>query len=514
MDRSPDHDPRHRVLYWTRGEAVRNFGDFLTELLLDRALITPIVQSARYRLVGSALDRFVLGQDLAPLGPDEHVACWGCGARDDSGLPPDTISRVRLFGVRGPLSRAALGLPDDTPLGDPGLLLPLFHEPVRGIPDGALCVPHFFEPLTPEQLIEQTGADRVLSPRVTNVAEMINLIDRICNAELVIAGSLHAAIVAAAYGTPFAFLDTGFVDTPFKWRDFAALVGITPNFARTTDEAAGIAAANASAMVLPPTLPLLGCCPWAIRPSVLFEAARRDAAAGLAPPGSLTQDSDTFQALALRSWQRSAKPRDSADVMTRLERLVGHAELLAVQGAAELAALRFTFLAEGVQPSLPFTAGTAGQAMLASGWSSPNAVGAVSHGSVSTLRLPESSGWQSLVALTFEGYLYSPVQAPFHGARRVIVHANGVRLLDTNLVNPGPGESFLAQLRIVLPHELRGVGGSLQFDIAFEPLASPRESGTGPDERQIGIALLRIVGEVDLDADDVSRGLPGAPSTH
>lgn len=487
---------------------MRNFGDFLTELLVDRALIAPLVDATRYRLIGSALDRFVLGQDLSLLGSGETIACWGCGARDATSLPADIALRVSLFGVRGPMSRIALGLPDDTPLGDPGLLLPLLHQPPAARHGETICIPHFFEPLGTAELLAQTGADRIASPRVADHAEMERLIDDIAGAGLVLAGSLHAAIVAAAYGTPFAFLDLGFVDTPFKWQDFAASIGIDAAFVTTLAEARTAADRNVATMALPPLVPLLGCCPWAVRPSVLLAAAGHDAAAGYhAETGSLLQDRSDFRALAASTGLPSATP-PASDALAALARIAEEATALANHAAAQLAAAQFSFEAgTEASPYLDFVSGTAGHAMLGEGWSAPNAVGAVSHGYASSLVLPATCGWPALGALTLEGYLFSPPEPPFAGSRKVVVHANGARLFEGELANPAGDESFLAHIRINLPLELRARGGPLRLDLGFEPCASPLELGMGFDDRRIGIALLRILGEHAASGCAASPGI-------
>jgi hypothetical protein len=59
---------------------------------------------------------------------------------------------------------------------------------------------------------------------------------RIAGAEFVLTGSLHGAILAQAYGIPWAAYDDGYVDAPPKWNDWAAYLGIRIEFIETLSE--------------------------------------------------------------------------------------------------------------------------------------------------------------------------------------------------------------------------------------------------------------------------------------
>ena len=43
------------------------------------------------------------------------------------------------------------------------------------------------------------------------------------------AGAMHAAIIAHAFGVPFAFFDIGHRDCPVKWQDWGTSVGLPPS---------------------------------------------------------------------------------------------------------------------------------------------------------------------------------------------------------------------------------------------------------------------------------------------
>ncbi|GJD56738.1 hypothetical protein [Methylobacterium dankookense] len=92
-----------------------------------------------------------------------------------------------------------------------------------------------------------------------------------------LAGSLHAAIVACAYDVPFGYLDTGFVDIPFKWRDFSALVGIGTSFCDCVADARAIyEQVNRPRLRKPPLLPMLAVAPFSVRLEMLLKAYHYD----------------------------------------------------------------------------------------------------------------------------------------------------------------------------------------------------------------------------------------------
>jgi hypothetical protein len=240
----------HRISYWRKGLRTQNFGDFLSELLVrafssaglwDRRCGRPRREYDVIHLIGSVIADINIQNDLehAGFGADPAIAFWGCGKRDAAAIPNELLERCRFLGVRGPLTRDALGLAAGTPMGDPALLLPIIHKP-RPSAVGAgkiICMPHFLEPLPEEELIKRTGAEVILRPNIApDMETLLGLVDALATARFVLAGALHAAIVACAFGRPFAFFDSGYIDVPFKWEDFAASVNIPCRFARSVAE--------------------------------------------------------------------------------------------------------------------------------------------------------------------------------------------------------------------------------------------------------------------------------------
>lgn len=271
-----------RIFYWRQGESSQNFGDYLAEYFLDKALLGPRIVAGAYHLLGSTLDEGIISADRAQLEAegDGQIAFWGCGIREDKPFPADLLDGCLLFGVRGPLTRDLLNLPQNTVLGDPGLLVPLFHErkPSELTKGKAICVPHFWDTKTDENLLALTGAQRVVRPANPSSIEAIqSFIDSIADARFVLTASLHATIIAFAYNVPFAFWDNGFMDFPFKWQDFAASIGLSAMFVTTVQEGEIIyrEVISPKAKKLP-LLPILQNCPFYVRPSVLVRALGAD----------------------------------------------------------------------------------------------------------------------------------------------------------------------------------------------------------------------------------------------
>jgi hypothetical protein len=270
------------VTYWKQGQATQNMGDYLTELFIRRLQAPGPDRYPRIRLIGSVLSAREISADLHAVRatPDALVGYWGCGQRDEATIEPRLRARCRFHGARGPLTRARLGLPAGTPLGDPALLLPLLHEP-RPVPELAgrtLCVPHFFDPSPDREILENSGADLILRPNLPASLEvLLKAIDVICSVDFVLAGALHAAIIACAYGKPFAYYIEGHLDLPFKWRDFSASINIPTAFVRNAKEGR-----IAWKTLLEPSLrkpllaPILQVFPGEIQPGLLPTAQALD----------------------------------------------------------------------------------------------------------------------------------------------------------------------------------------------------------------------------------------------
>jgi hypothetical protein len=271
-----------RVYYFIKGATEQNFGDYLPEMFCKAFFLHPRVDLEVYRLVGSVITEQWIKRDLRLRNGvvSGRIGYWGCGMRDGSPISPALLAHCLFFGVRGPATRDALGLPADTVLGDPGLLAPLFHE-TKPHPETAgrsICVRHVHDTRSDAELLEIAGTDLIVSPIIeSSEAALREIIDKIASAEFVLTASLHAAIIACAYGTPFCFWDNGHVDIPFKWQDFAGSAGFEARFAGTLDEGRRLFEDSYRPHIaIPPLSGILDVAPFTIRPGMMLKALAHD----------------------------------------------------------------------------------------------------------------------------------------------------------------------------------------------------------------------------------------------
>ncbi len=289
-----EHDSR--ITYSVIGAPTQNFGDYLPELLAKEFILHPRVEADIFRLIGSVIDNAWILRDLRhTIGLQSgHIVFWCCGMRTGEPLDPKVQAMCSFFGVRGPLTRNSLGMPPATAMGDPGLLAPLFHKPrvLPGYANRPVCIPHFYDPKPANELLKSSGADVVLRPEIPATEQALReILDKIANASFVLTGSLHGAIIACAYGRPFAFWDNGHVDIPFKWSDFASSVNIPCVFVRNVKEGWEAYRDFAPQIRIPPLAPILEVCPFVVRPSALLRALCHD--------GRLRRDEARIAAQAL-----------------------------------------------------------------------------------------------------------------------------------------------------------------------------------------------------------------------
>jgi hypothetical protein len=222
------------VSYWKKGEAVQNFGDYISEYLATH-LFYPYRSGVRaVHVMGSVIDGL-----FVPMADDRPVVFWGCGLRCDQPLDQEVRQRTEIAAVRGPLSASALGLGSLVPMGDPAFLLPAFHTPahVEKLAGKAVCIPHFNDQRADEALLTISGCDAVLRPSIDDSeVALLDLINAITSADFVLSASLHGCIVAAAYQKPFSYWDTGTIDLPFKWQDLSASISVPCEFAKNVKE--------------------------------------------------------------------------------------------------------------------------------------------------------------------------------------------------------------------------------------------------------------------------------------
>lgn len=192
-----------------------NFGDDLNLWIWDEIL--PDWQAWRH---GATL--FGVGTVLSDSTLKQHANPVVMGSGVGYGKIPtkETQARCEFRAVRGPLSAAALGLPEDIPMLDPAMLIPdlrgMAYTPNRS---RTIFIPHYSTAnldIGWEELCDDLGIDYV-SPQ----ADSKIVIQRIASAPLVLTESMHGAILADAYRVPWVPLEINDSFNRFKWNDWA-----------------------------------------------------------------------------------------------------------------------------------------------------------------------------------------------------------------------------------------------------------------------------------------------------
>lgn len=201
-----------------------NFGDDLNEWLWDELLPGWRGWAPDTVLVGVGT---VLKKGFVP--EDRHKLVLGSGV--GYGKIPDTRARPDLWdirAVRGPRTAKALGLPQERAIVDPAMLLPDLARFARiERCDKVIFVPHHAS-------IRMLDWDAICAAAdvayVSPSGDPEEVIRRIAGARLVIAESMHAAIIADAFRVPWVGVSIARGFNAFKWNDWGESLGLTPRF--------------------------------------------------------------------------------------------------------------------------------------------------------------------------------------------------------------------------------------------------------------------------------------------
>lgn len=214
------------IYEWKLDGDTRNFGDALHEVLLPSSTHKEWSEDKEkmYFVVGSVICndimRDTLEQGLQPI-------FVGCGWRGEE-LDPELVAKSVFKGCRGPRTQGELarhGVDVSVTL-DPAYELPnLFPQ---GEANGmAITVRHIKDTTNfDKNAVHDLNADAMFSPVIHDKGDILAFIEKISGARFVLAGSMHAAIVAHAYGVPFALLRSNYIDCPPKWADWLESVDL------------------------------------------------------------------------------------------------------------------------------------------------------------------------------------------------------------------------------------------------------------------------------------------------
>ncbi|MDH6230349.1 succinoglycan biosynthesis protein ExoV [Mesorhizobium soli] len=204
--------------YWESAHG--NFGDDLNLWLWDFLLPGFRDVHPDVLLVGVGT---VLNRALLPGGVKKLVVGSGFGY----GSLPDFSDAAEwdVRCVRGPLTAGKLGLHTDLGVIDPAVMVAEMPE-FRNLPKtgGAIFVPHWESTvggLWP--VVCKTAGLGYVDP----CGEAKSVIRAIAQADLVVAESMHAAILADAFRVPWVAVSTSRSINSFKWQDWATSLGVT-----------------------------------------------------------------------------------------------------------------------------------------------------------------------------------------------------------------------------------------------------------------------------------------------
>lgn len=197
---------------------VNNFGDLLGPMIAERlrrlaGLPDEATRASRLLSVGSVL-HFAQDGDVV----------WGSGINGK--IPPDShaFTSLDVRAVRGPLTRAFLlsrGISVPEVFGDPALLLP--HVAPELV--GAARLKRHCVTVVPNLEDLRRHASLRLHPNVLNPRSGLGrCLNRIVRSRLVVGSSLHAIVVAEAFGIP-ARVVTSEVENALKYTDYYAGTG-------------------------------------------------------------------------------------------------------------------------------------------------------------------------------------------------------------------------------------------------------------------------------------------------
>jgi len=203
--------------YWESAHG--NFGDDLNLWLWD--FLLPGLRNVHPQtlLVGVGT---VLNKTLLPPGVRKLVVGSGFGY----GSAPDLSNTAEwdVRAVRGPLTARKLGLHERLGIVDPAVMvaeMPEFQNLVRT--GGAIFVPHWES--TVGGIWPMVCRDAGLG-YVDPCGEAKSVIRAIAQAELVVAESMHAAILADAFRVPWVAVTTSRSINSFKWQDWTGSLGV------------------------------------------------------------------------------------------------------------------------------------------------------------------------------------------------------------------------------------------------------------------------------------------------
>ncbi|WP_210528023.1 exov-like protein [Rubellimicrobium arenae] len=197
-----------------------NFGDHINSWLWPRLIPELIDREEGDVLVGIGS---LLKADLDRM-PGRKVI-FGTGSGYGNPPPPRAAQKWQVYGVRGPLTARMFGLPDSAAITDGAWLvdhLPEFNTPKAKGQD-VVFVPHWTSAAYGnwKPAVEMAGM-KYIDP----LDDGPSVLSRIATARLAVVESLHGAIFADYFRTPWIAVSSPGRVLHFKWLDWAMSLGL------------------------------------------------------------------------------------------------------------------------------------------------------------------------------------------------------------------------------------------------------------------------------------------------
>lgn len=189
-----------------------NFGDLLNPIILKYYGFTPHYE---YPINAKAIS---IGTIISLLPNNYSGYILGSGIdRNQNRL----WKKARIIGVRGKFTKEVLQLPNETIIGDPGLLMPIIEPLKRKNIYIMGLIPHEseIEDCRIAKLIKNNPNIKLISPHRDNPIDVLRDIN---DCQYIVSSSLHGLIISDAYGIPNGRIKLNDLDNSndFKFRDY------------------------------------------------------------------------------------------------------------------------------------------------------------------------------------------------------------------------------------------------------------------------------------------------------
>jgi hypothetical protein len=220
---------------WKLDGTTRNLGDALSELLSPQDYVDD--EEKMYFVIGSVICDTVIKETL---GLGYKPVFIDCGWRGEK-LSEELARQSVFIGCRGPQTQAELrrcGIQVEV-TGDSAYRVPGIVPKAKSN-HRRIAIPHLEDPKRLTYTAARLGVDEIVQPDVLDKLDLVKKIELISGADFVLAGAMHAGILAHAYGVPFGLMLNGYVNIPAKWNDWLQGIGVKSTaFYQTAYEAEG-----------------------------------------------------------------------------------------------------------------------------------------------------------------------------------------------------------------------------------------------------------------------------------